>query len=311
MVVNYKIIAMKPALKFILLLVIFPLLLSAQSFDTVFKKAEWLTEHLDDENLIILHVDTEDNYTSGHIPGAQFIRMNNFTTFTEDSIYRELPTTGHLDSLFRAYGITDNSTIILYYGGDLFASAFRLYFTFDYLGLADNVFILDGGLKNWINAELKTSVDTFSLKSTAPGQLNFKVNSAVLADKNDVKEIIGNEEVRIIDARRDAFYTGEKDGDGRYKRPGHIAGAKNITWLDLIDENQKIKSSDKLRRYFIDQEIFGGQKIITYCHVGLRATVLYTIAKCLGHSTKMYDGSYNEWDRLDDSYGVDYTFDNK
>ncbi|RLD22000.1 MAG: sulfurtransferase, partial [Bacteroidetes bacterium] len=82
----------------------------------------------------------------------------------------------------------------------------------------------------------------------------------------------------------------------------------NITWLNIVDENQKLKSAGELQEYFFSEGINKDDKVITYCHVGLRATVLYTISKSLGYDTKMYDGSYNEWDRLDESYPVDKTF---
>jgi len=299
---------MKYTSKFILIFILLPVLVSAQAFDAVFKNSNWLNEHLEDDNLVILHVDTEENYKSGHIPGAQFIKMNDFTITTKDSIRRELPTISHLDSLFRSYGISDKSKIVVYYGGDLFASAFRLYFTFDYLGMADKVFILDGGLKNWNINKLQTSSEVVKVTLTKAGDLTFKLNPSLIVDKNNVKEHIGSDNVKIIDARRDRFYSGETDGDGHYRRPGHIASAKNITWLNIVDENQNLKTEETLRKYFTDQGIENGSTVITYCHVGLRATVLYTISKSLGYSTKMYDGSYNEWDRLNDSYGVEYTY---
>jgi len=299
---------MKTKLLSTALLALFPLLINAQSYNSIFKSADWLKGHLEDDNLVILHVDTEENYQSGHILGAQFIKMSEFTTTTIDSIYREIPPINYLDSLFRARGISDKSTVVLYYGGDLFASAFRLYFTFDYLGLADNVFILDGGLKTWTNAGLAVSTEEVAVSKANEGTLTINPNTTLVASKEQVQSFVGSEVVKIIDARRDAFYSGEKDGDGHYKRPGHIASAKNITWLNIVDENQKLKSAGELQEYFFSEGINKDDKVITYCHVGLRATVLYTISKSLGYDTKMYDGSFNEWDRLDESYPVDKTF---
>ena len=228
---------MKKNFSVALFLVAFPLLLSAQSLKTIYKEASWLDKHINDENLIVFHVDTKDNYDNGHIPGAQYITLGDFTTQTEDSIYREMPTVSYLDSLFRSHGINDKSTVVLYYGGDFFASVYRLYFTFDYLGMAKNVFILDGGLKNWTNSNLNTSTKIPELKAT-PDALTFNLNPALIVDKVYVKNVISSDNIKIVDARRDNFYSGENDGDGHYKRPGHIGSAKNITWLKIIDENQ-------------------------------------------------------------------------
>ena len=285
-----------------------PLILSAQSFDAIFISSEWLEDHLGDEDLVILHIESKDKYDSAHITGAQFISIREYVTSTKDSIYTEMPTVTYLDSLLRSRGITNDSKVILYYGGERFAATYRLYFTFDYLGLSENVFILDGGLKTWTNAELPVSTEQATVVGVDEGALTTKPNPSLIASKEQVRNFIGSSEVKIIDARRDAYYSGEKDGDGHYSRPGHIAGAKNITWLNIIDENQKLKPEEELRQYFTEQGIDKEDKVITYCHVGLRATVLYTISKSLGHDTKMYDGSFNEWDRLDDTYSVEKTF---
>lgn len=290
------------------LLAFMPLFLSAQSFESTFVSSDWLYDHLEDENLVIFHVETKENYDSAHIPRAQFIRMREYVTSTTDSIYTEMPSTIYLDSMLRARGVSNDSKIILYYGGERFAATYRLYFTFDYLGLAENVFILDGGLKTWVNAQLPVSAEKAKVAGTDAGNLSINPNTSLIASKEQVKNFVGSSDVKIIDARREAYYTGEKDGDGHYKRPGHIAGAKTITWLDIIDENQKLKPEEELQQYFASQGINKEDKVITYCHVGLRATVLYIISKSLGHDTKMYDGSINEWDRLDDSYPVENTY---
>jgi thiosulfate/3-mercaptopyruvate sulfurtransferase len=298
---------MKSKILITAVLAFLPLLIAAQSYESIFKTPDWLKDHLNDKDLIILHVESKSNYDSAHIPGAQFIKMSEFVTSTTDSIYTEMPTVTYLDSLLQARGITNESKVILYYGGEMFAATFRLYFTFDYLGLAENVFILDGGLKTWKNGGLPVSADNVALP-VAQGTLTITANTSLIARKEQVRNFVGAAEVKIIDARRDAYYSGEKDGDGHYKRPGHIASAKNITWLNIVDENQTLKSAEKLHEYFNGQGINKGDKIITYCHVGLRASVLYTISKRLGHDVKMYDGSYNEWDRLDDTYPVENTF---
>jgi len=37
--------------------------------------------------------------------------------------------------------------------------------------------------------------------------------------------------------------------------------------------------------------------MVSYCHIGQRATVLYFAAKMLGYDAKMYDGSWEDWSR--------------
>jgi thiosulfate/3-mercaptopyruvate sulfurtransferase len=38
-----------------------------------------------------------------------------------------------------------------------------------------------------------------------------------------------------------------------------------------------------------------GKRVITYCHIGQQASLVYLIAKRLGYEVAMYDGSFTEW----------------
>ena len=273
--------------------------------EEMFLRADQLLSSLDNKNLVVLHVGAEEVYNEGHIPGAQLIQLRDYVITTPDSLYTQLPTFEYLDSLFRARGISDKSLVVLYYGGDRFASTFQLYYSFEYIGFTDKVYILDGGLRTWNNLGYNLSTDIPEIKAVKKDKLTFDPNPWIVADKFAVKTAMNSRRTTIVDARTWEYYSGEKDGNGRYKRPGHIGNAKNITWLDIVDENQKLKSQNELRSFFVEQDIGQEQDVITYCHVGLRATVIWTVAQGLGHKALMYDGSFNEWDRLDEEYTVE------
>jgi len=38
-----------------------------------------------------------------------------------------------------------------------------------------------------------------------------------------------------------------------------------------------------------------GETIVTYCHIGQQATVLYFVARYLGVEARLYDGSFQDW----------------
>ena len=295
---------MKVILTLLACFVLFPA--ASQNFKSIFKSSEWLSKNLENENLVLLHVEAEDAYKAGHIPNAQYIGRSEYA-FSIDSLSTQLPQVSYLDSLFTSKGISDESIVVLYYGSDKFAQTFRLYYTFDYVGLSKNVFILDGGLHNWTKEERPISTDAVQ-SSPAKGTLSIVLNGQILASKESVQSKLDQPNISIIDARTAAYYSGEKDGDGHYKRPGHIKNAKNITWLTIIDEDQMLKPKEVLGQFYEDEGIAKNDEIITYCHVGLRASVLYTVSKALGYKTSMYDGSINEWDRLDDQFPVQNTY---
>jgi thiosulfate/3-mercaptopyruvate sulfurtransferase len=37
--------------------------------------------------------------------------------------------------------------------------------------------------------------------------------------------------------------------------------------------------------------------VVSYCHIGQQATVLYFVARYLGYDARLYDGSLEEWSR--------------
>ena len=100
--------------------------------------------------------------------------------------------------------------------------------------------------------------------------------------------------VTILDARTHEFYTGaQSDGN---PRSGHIPGAANLSYLSLVDQdNNKFKSQDDLKALFQSAGLKPGNTMVSYCHIGQRATVLYFAAKMLGYDAKMYDGSWEDW----------------
>ena len=46
-----------------------------------------------------------------------------------------------------------------------------------------------------------------------------------------------------------------------------------------------------------DAGIKQGDQIVSYCHIGQLATVVYFVAKYLGYDARLYDGSFEDWSR--------------
>jgi thiosulfate/3-mercaptopyruvate sulfurtransferase len=42
-----------------------------------------------------------------------------------------------------------------------------------------------------------------------------------------------------------------------------------------------------------------GDTVVTYCHVGQQATVIWFAAKLAGYDARLYDGSFTQWSNLD------------
>jgi thiosulfate/3-mercaptopyruvate sulfurtransferase len=76
---------------------------------------------------------------------------------------------------------------------------------------------------------------------------------------------------------------------------GRIPGSKNIFWKTLVDAEGRLLPQAELRARFEAAGATPGKTVITYCHTGVQASMLYTVARHLGYATRMYDGSFSDW----------------
>ncbi|HEY1495543.1 MAG TPA: sulfurtransferase [Candidatus Solibacter sp.] len=262
---------------------------------TMLVTTDWLAQHLKDKNLVILALGPEADFKE-HIPGAISARMDEFTTPMEmGKLMLELPPIDQLQKTLGALGITNDSRVILYLSNQGVASMTRIYLTLDAVGLGAHTSILDGGLKVWKSENRPVTSEIASIK---PGKLELCPQSDVIALMDFVKSNINHAGVRILDARAEQFYTGQTAGkthDGQDQRKGHIPGAGNLRFSSLYDEQGKFNPPDKLKAQFTEAGVKPGDKVVSYCHIGQQATVVYFAARYLGYDARMYDGSWDEW----------------
>ncbi|MEO8168915.1 MAG: sulfurtransferase, partial [bacterium] len=256
---------------------------------------KWLAAHLKDPDLILLHVGEKPQYDTAHIPGAQFISRDQISTPRGQGLTLELPSVAHLDSVFESMGISNNSKIILYFGKDWTSPTSRVFFTLDYIGLGNRTSYLDGGMPVWIEDGNSVTREIIAPKMGTIKRLRID-NVAVNLDW--MKSNLESPHVKIIDARTRNYYTGKDTGYGM--RPGHIPSARSLPFVDLTNANGTFKSTDELKVMFQAQDIKADDEVVSYCHIGQQATLVYFVARSLGYRAKVYDGSFEEWGRQQD-----------
>jgi thiosulfate/3-mercaptopyruvate sulfurtransferase len=257
---------------------------------------DWLGEHLHDPSLVLLQIGEKKDYDKGHIPGAQFLEYESISTPHGQGLMLELPPMEQLVSVFEKLGVSNDSHIILYFGTNWVTPTTRVYWTLDYMGLGDRTSILNGGLVAWEATHHPVSTES---KPLAKGSITPTARKEIVADAAWVSSHLNQAGVTIIDARAHEFYTGSQS-DGN-PRSGHIPGATNLSYLDVVDQdNNKFKSADALKELFKAAGLKPGNLMVSYCHIGQRATVLYFTAKMLGYDAKMYDGSWEDWSHRKD-----------
>jgi thiosulfate/3-mercaptopyruvate sulfurtransferase len=257
---------------------------------------DWLGGHLSDPSLVLLQIGEKKDFDKGHIPGAQFLEYESISTPHGQGLMLELPPVEQLVSVFERLGVSNRSHIILYFGTNWVSPTTRVYWTLDYLGLGDRTSILNGGLVAWQATHHPVSSE---VKQPAKGSISPAPRKEIVADAVWVSGHLNKPTVTIIDARTHEFYNGSQS-DGN-PRSGHIPGATNLAYLDVVDQdNNKFKSADALKDLFRAAGLRPGHLMVSYCHIGQRATVLYFTAKMLGYDAKMYDGSWEDWSHRQD-----------
>ena len=98
-----------------------------------------------------------------------------------------------------------------------------------------------------------------------------------------------------MDARAPEFYSGARIPQGQ--RAGHIPGASNITFSTLVDEKGRLLAADAIQAKFRAAGIKSGDRVISYCHIGQQASLIYFVARYLGYDARLFDGSWEDWSR--------------
>jgi thiosulfate/3-mercaptopyruvate sulfurtransferase len=266
----------------------------AAKFDSPIVSTQWLAEHLNDPNVVVLHLATiRRDYTTGHIPGARFVWFNDVAPSNPD-LNTEMPSVAHLDSLFESLGVSDNSQIVIY-GQTITPLVARVFMTLDYLGASDRAAVLDGGLTAWKAEGRQLSTEA---PKVARGKFTPHVRSDVVVNADFVKANIDKPGIRILDARTPNFYTGEGGGG---PRPGHVQSAQNIPFTTLTDSTGKMKDRSAISGLFAAAGVKPNDRVVTYCHVGQQASLLFLAAKYVGIKPSLYDGSFEDWSSRDDT----------
>ena len=260
--------------------------------DSLLLTAAELEARLTRGNVVVLHVGEPADYTAGHIPGARFLPYDAISQ-RRDGLVLEMPPAAVLDSVFESLGVSDDSRVVLYWSKDWYSPTTRVFLTLDYLGLGEKTSILDGGLPAWKAAGGPV---TTALPSPSRGRLTPNPRPDVIVDAATVRSALGDARVAIIDARDPRFYTGQ--ATGMHAREGHVPGAKNLPFNTLIDDRGTFKTRAALEKLMDAAGATPDKRIVSYCHIGQQASVVYFVARLLGRDARLYDGSWDEWSRL-------------
>jgi thiosulfate/3-mercaptopyruvate sulfurtransferase len=272
---------------------------SAQRAIPVVVSTLWLAEHMNDKDLVILQTGFSRNeYKYAHVPNARFLWFNSLAPSNPD-LNTEMPSLDEGTKVLEELGIAKNSKIVLVFAGQNVTTTTRMFLALSYFGFGDQTALLDGGLEQWKREGREVSTGISAGKKT---KLSLLPDRSVITNANWVKDHLADPSITIVDARTRNFYDGNGGG---IARTGHIKGAKNLVFNTVLDSLNKVKPLTELLMLFDSAGVQKGSTIVSYCHVGQQATLIYFAAKVLGYDATVYDGSFEDWNVRDENYPVE------
>ena len=256
---------------------------------------QWLEAHLSDVRVVDASWYMPDEkrqpakeFEVAHIPGAVFFDIDGIADHSTD-LPHMMPTPGEFSKAVGALGIGDGETVVVYDGTGLF-SAPRAWWMLKAMGHKD-VKVLDGGFPKW-KREGRTI-------ETGPARANDKFftaipKPAIMRDFDAVMGIVKDKSAQMVDARSASRFKGEEAEPRAGVRGGHMPGACNVAWRNVVAADGTLKPDNELRAAFAHVDI--NQPIVTTCGSGISAAILMLALDEIGaRNVALYDGSWTEW----------------
>jgi len=259
-------------------------------------EANELHQHIDNPNLLIIDLSSEENYQKGHIPGAINLPSSRLLCGEQPVPNKRLSAT-QLETLCQDIGLTEQSLVVAY-DDQMGPWAGRLIWTLNIAG-HQNCSMLNGQLNSWKEAGLKLDLTT---SKPTPSQFSIDMNETLSMDVEEIINTLSDPHTTIWDARSPEEFSGEKVINA--KKGGHIPGAQHFEWTDCLisTDNLRIKPAAELLSALEASGITPDKTIVTHCQAHRRSGLTYFVARYLGfQDIRCYDGSWFEWGNLSDT----------
>lgn len=261
---------------------------------------DWLAQHLDDPELVVCDAsfylpndprDARALFVEARIPGARFFDIDAIKDTASD-LPHMLPRPEAYAAMMGALGIGNDSRIVFYDQVGLFSAA-RGWWMMRAMG-HDRVAVLDGGLPKW-RAEGRP-VKSDAPASVAPARFTPAFRPGMVRDLTAMQGIVSDGSALILDARPAGRFQGTTPEPRAGMRGGHMPGAHNIPFNDLLAADGTMLPPEALRARFAAEGADGSRLVVTSCGTGVTAAVLVLGLAVAGlPDAALYDGSWTEW----------------
>lgn len=267
--------------------------------DNLMVNVDWLAEHLNDENLVLLDASMQKvvgrpaiEYDQPiYIPCSLRFDLETLFVNPDSNLPHTLPDEIRFTRLAQELGIHNDSHLVIYDNQGIYSSP-RAWWMFRVMGHA-RVSILNGGLPAWLKAGYTTQMQ--SSEPSEKGCFQACLQPEWISSTEEVLKSLDNPHTHIIDARSAARFSGEAPEPRPGLRSGHIPGSFNLPFLDIMQDNG-YQPIEMMTQSFSKLPINTDSRLIFSCGSGITACILLLAAAQVGYSNlSVYDGSWSEW----------------
>lgn len=270
-------------------------------------------------------------YTESHLPRAVYLDLDKDLSapIQAHGGRHPLPDIATMVKTFSKAGITQEHRVVIYDDQQGMVAA-RVWWMLQYLG-HEKAYVMEQGFTAWEQARFPVSQDQ---PIVIPASFEPKVNEEWLVSMNEVAEIVKSiqeneqhnsnehnnknqaynnqapvyQQVILIDSRENRRYLGLEEPIDSIA--GHIPGAVNYFWKDVLQEDGSFKNKEQLQQHFAELiEIVRANSsdsdnyntgyatpVIVYCGSGVSACPNIMALKTVGFTNvKLYGGSWSDW----------------
>ena len=261
---------------------------------------EWLADHLDAPDIRLVDGsfflpaqkrDPKAEFAAQHIPGAVYFDIDDIAD-SENPLPHMLPSPEKFSSRVRKLGLGDGNKIVVYDTTPMTGAA-RVWWMFRAMGHKD-VAILDGGLPKWM-AEGHPVTDDLTVAREK--HFTARLDNTLVRSVDDVRGLLDSKREQVVDARAANRFRGEVPEARAGLRIGHMPGALNLPYNELIDpKTGTMKPAAEIKARISASGIDPSKKVTASCGSGVTACVVALGLYLTGApEAAIYDGSWTEW----------------
>lgn len=228
-------------------------------------------------------------YLAGHIPGARRLDLARHMSSRPGTHggRHPLPQTLTFAAVLARLGIGKNTDVVCY-DDSRHAFAARCWWMMRALGYRAPR-LLEGGYQAWSD---KHEVVEKGEAAADAGPVPDVPDAWPLCCNREQLAVLQANGAQLVDAREAVRYRGEHEPIDPVA--GHIPGAANVPWQDMLDEQGRFLTPAGLEGRWL--ELAKKEPLVVYCGSGVSACVDLLALDILGRQDAwLYAGSWSDW----------------